>query len=98
MKKLFFLTVTIMLTAPCFAILSPLNQSAEEINMILKSHDLQNSLPQGESIQSIERLENGYIVKTQRQQVEITVQYFPAKAPGKQPFILKFHPPIPIHQ
>lgn len=91
------LALIVAFTSPCFAILSPLNQSAEEIRFILESHEFQNSLPQGEAIETIERTKNGYLIKTQQRQLEVEIQYFPGQRPGRQPFKLNFQNPTLIH-
>jgi len=80
-------------TSPCFAILSPLNQSLEEIQSIVQCKDLQKYIPQDQPIMQIHHIPTGYVLITDRTQVVVEIQYLPNERPGRQQFKLVFHEP-----
>lgn len=92
MKKLIVLTL-LLCTQPAFALLPPLNQSIQELKGILNNNDLEEYLPSGEKIQSIEAVKNGYLVNTQRYSMLVQVQYQKQTQPGPAQFTLFFHEP-----
>lgn len=96
MKKLILLTLLSLATTPCFALLSPLNQSLEEIQSVLHSPELQKFFPQSESLVEIRRAQNGYMLSTLSVQVMAEIVYVPKQRPGKQQFNVVFHEPTPI--
>lgn len=93
MKKWILATALFVCTGPCFALLSPLNQSLEEIKTIVTSHELQNYLAQDQPIKHIERTECGYLLKTDKTQLMVEIQYIPSSYPGRQQFRLNFQEP-----
>ncbi len=90
MKK-FALAALLLCSSPCFALLSPLNQSMEEIQSIVQNTELQKHLPQGEQILEIQRSGNGYILKTNRLEMFVEIQYLPIERPGRQQYKLIFN-------
>lgn len=98
MKNLIATTLVILCTAPCFALLSPLNQGLEEIQSIVQSTELQKYLPQDQPIGEIHREGNGYLLKTDKLQMLVEIQYIPIERPGRQQFKLLFHSPSPREQ
>lgn len=74
-----------------FAALPPLYQSAKELKTILDSSELADELSSGDVIESIDRNESGYEVRTQRAQLQVDVIYQPQDMPGPVPFKLHFH-------
>lgn len=88
MKYLIFLFTFI--TLELSASLSPLNQSIVEIKKILDSEQIQSSIQQ-EAIQSIEKNQNGYLIKTKNFEMNIEVLYLPMNRPGPHQFEFIFH-------
>lgn len=96
MKKIMIAALLCFITQPAFALLSPLNQSLEEINAIVQSSDIEKRIPQNQSIQQIHRTSNGYLLRTNELQMQVNIQYLPSTYPGRQQFSLVFHAPIPL--
>lgn len=96
MKKFLFTVVLCVIAQPAFALLSPLNQSLEEINAIVHSSDIETRIPQGQAITKIERHGNGYLLTTDEMQMRVDIQYLPSTYPGRQKFSLVFHAPVHI--
>lgn len=90
MKALIIAALLLTISIPSYALLSPLNQSRIEIEMILKHDSLGQLLPSGEGIEEIKRSEDGYTVRTESTEVEIEVKYLPTDRPGPQQFDLIF--------
>ena len=93
MKKLIIAAFLFLSVQPCYALLSPFNQSIEEIQSILQSTQLQNYFPQSESIVDIRRTEKGYILYSQTVQMLVEIVYTPTQRPGKQQYKVVFHEP-----
>ena len=91
MKKTLFVVFLILCAQPCFALLSPLNQSIEEIQSLLQNPELQQHFPQDQPLLSIHRSSNGYLLSTLNMQMFVEIQYIPADRPGKQQYKLIFH-------
>jgi len=85
------------LTAILEGLLPPLYQTADEIAGILKEHELGNVLSAGEPILEIRKIENGYLVITNKHQVEATIIYEPASRPGPARFKIQFQSPEPVN-
>lgn len=96
MKKIGILALFLLITAPTFAALAPLNQSIREYTAILQSPELQKNLPVSEEIQDIWNLNGRYIVTTQNMQIVVEVIYQPSSQPGPRPFTLRFYKAKPI--
>jgi hypothetical protein len=96
MKKSIITVLAILLTHPGFALLSPLNQSLEEIQTILQNAELQKHFPQEQGLINIQHTANGYLLKTAKLQMLVDIQYIPIERPGRQQFKLVFHPPTSL--
>lgn len=95
MKKFAFAAVLLMLSAgSAFASLPPLYQSLRELQALLTSEGLQESLGSGEVIQEIVRTAQGYVVTTQNYHLTVDVQYAHPGKIGPAEFDFQFHPPI----
>ncbi|MBA2729082.1 MAG: hypothetical protein H0U49_13040 [Parachlamydiaceae bacterium] len=81
------------LTATLNGLLPPLYQTADEIAAVVKEHELGNVLPDGEPIVGIQKIDKGYLVITNKHQVEATIVYEPAARPGPARFKVKFQIP-----
>ena len=90
------LLVNLVAFLPINAVLPPLYQTANEIKAILASEDLGVYLTSGEPIMMIEKVENGYEIKTNRHKLNIEIIYQPMKHPGPAQFVLKFQKAIPL--
>jgi hypothetical protein len=96
MKKLIFAALLLLSSQPCFALLSPLNQSLEEIQSIVQSNEIQKYLPQDEPIMTIHRAGNGYLLTTASLQMLVEIQYMPNERPGRQQFKFNFREPTSL--
>ena len=94
MKKILFTALLCVIAQPAFALLSPLNQSLEEIGAIVHSSEIEKKIPQGSAITQIERHGNGYLLTAGDVQMRVDIQYLPSTYPGRQKFSLVFHAPI----
>ena len=83
-------------TSTAYALLSPLNQSLEEIEAIIQNAELQKCLPQGQALKSIRRTGNGYLLTTDEIQLMAEIRYIPTERPGRQQFKVTFQDPIPL--
>ncbi len=93
MKKILLTTLLCVIAQPAFALLSPLNQSLEEISAIVHSSEIEKKIPQGQAITQIERHGNGYLLTAGEMQMRVDIQYLPSTYPGRQKFSLVFHAP-----
>jgi hypothetical protein len=98
MKKLIFITALFLYSHPGFAILSPLNQSIEEIQSIVQNTELQKYFPQDQPIIEVQRSNNGYLLRTRKLQMSVEIEYVPATRPGRQQFKIVFHEPTQIRR
>lgn len=96
MKKLIAILFLLLLAQPTFALLSPLNQSIEEIHTLIVSKELQNYLPQSEGLQEVLRIDNGYLLKTATLQMVVEIIYLPMQRPGAQAYKFVFHEPTKV--
>lgn len=83
------------LASPGFAALPPLYQSAHEIKAILEDDELAASLGAGGVIESIEKNESGYEIRTERKELQVDVIPQPQDKPGPVQFKLHFHKATP---
>ena len=95
MKKLIVVACLFFCTQPAYALLSPLNQSLEEVRAIVQSSELEKYLPQSMPIIEIRHTEKGYLLITQKLQVWVEIEYLPSSYPGRQQFKLNFHQATP---
>ena len=98
MKKILLTAILCFAAQPAFALLSPLNQSLEEISAIVHSSEIEKKIPQGQAISQIEREGNGYLLRAGGMQMRVDIQYLPSTYPGRQKFSLVFHPPVQTGQ
>jgi hypothetical protein len=72
----FSLVLTFLIASQTlFAALPPLAQSIREIQSILSAKELKNLLNSAESIETISRLDGGYLVITNKSFIEVRIQY-----------------------
>ncbi len=98
MKKLIILSALFLLSHPAYALLSPLNQSLEEIQSIIQGTELQKYIPQQQAITEIKRFGNGYLISTREVQMLVEIQYLPIERPGKQQFRIIYNEPVRIQR
>jgi len=96
MKTLIFAASILLCTQPGFALLSPLNQSIEEIQSIVQNTELQKRFPQDQPLMEIQRSGNGYLLTNGTLQMFVEIQYIPIERPGRQQYKLVFHETTPI--
>lgn len=89
--KALFIVAGLMSITSVFAALPPLYQSVKELKAILEDPELANELTSGEVIESIEKNESGYEVRSNRSHLQIDVHYKPQSMPGPVAFDLQFH-------
>lgn len=99
MKKLWAaLLVFVFISNSSYALLPPLYTSLEEYRQLINSKELSAKLGSGQAIQSIERVENGFVIQTPRYTLHVDVIHEPQEHPGPARFHLEFHAPIPKQQ
>jgi hypothetical protein len=76
----------------CSGALSPLYQSIEEIQTILRHEELLKVLPQGQAIVHIQKVHKGYLVCTPDVQVLAEIVYPSTSRIGKQEFSVMIRP------
>lgn len=77
------------------AALPPLYQSSAEINAIMIDDQLGRKLQSGELITDIHKNEQGYLITTNHNRLQVNVEYMPSR-PGPVKFNLHFEDPIPL--
>ena len=94
LKKCLFATLFASSTA--FAALPPLAQSVRELEAILQSDQTYSLLGGASPIVEIDRVADGYIVKTNEQEMQVDVVYLPPENIGPARFKLVFHTPVSV--
>lgn len=89
MKKL-LLIFCVFSSFKAFSALSPTMQSAAEIRRIFESNEVAEIFGGPDFIISIEKIEDGYLLKTEESQMLVKVVYEPSKKIGPQQFHLQF--------
>ena len=89
MKKKILILATFFSVKAC-AILSPTAQAAVEIQRIFSSEEIQHAFGGADFITSCEKVDGGYIVKSDDSQLHVKVVYEPTKRIGPQLFHLEF--------
>lgn len=79
------------------AALSPTCQSLVEVKKILASEEFLNTFGSIDHISSCEKVEKGYLIKSETEQMFVEVVYEPSKKIGPQVFHLKFHELKPLY-
>lgn len=97
MKKYLYMVMTfIALQATAEAALPPLYQTSAEIKAIMSDHRLGDKLQSGEPIINIEKIAQGYLITTNRSQLQVKVIYEPSERPGPSQYRLDFGDPTPL--
>lgn len=94
MKKL--LIALCLLSAPCFAVLSPLNQRLKEINTLVTSPEMSQYLTQYDVVEDIKREDNTFTITTNEHTMQVDIVYKPLHHPGATPFEFIFHPAVAL--
>jgi len=90
--KSIFITVGMLISATSLdALLPPLYQSANEIQVLLRSENLGQFLHSGEQIVEIAKVDGGYRIYTLDHTLEASVVYKPNERPGPAKFDIIFH-------
>lgn len=90
------LLAALAVTQSAFAALPPFAQSKKEIEAILTSDQLSDTLGMAQPIEEIKKTAGGYVVVTSGREIMVDVVYKPARMPGPVPFELKFHEPTTV--
>ncbi len=90
------LFAALVASSTAFAALPPLAQSIRELEAILQSDQTYSRLGGGSPIVEIDRVADGYLIKTNQQEMQVDVVYQPSKNIGPIPFKLVFHTPVDI--
>lgn len=91
MKK-YILAVFFGCIAPCVAALPPFAQSKKEIEAIFNSAEINQHIPQEETILQFTKIDNSYLVVTNTyRSILIDVHYLPSQKVGPVAFTLEFH-------
>lgn len=88
MKKLFTL-IALVGSLSGFAALAPNQQIAREMKEILSSREIAENFPSG--VRSVERIEGGYIVKSDQGTMRVDVLHFDSELYGPMQYKLRFH-------
>ena len=86
----FFLIFCLLSSFKAFSALSPTMQSAAEIRRIFESNEVAEIFGGPDFIISCEKIENGYLLKTEDSQMFVKIAYEPARRIGPQQFHLEF--------
>lgn len=87
MTKLFFF---LLVSTSLHALLPPAWEGVREIKAILDDENLSHYLNSGDLILSIERQEEGWVIKTNHSSIKVKVQKLPQSMPGPEKFELHY--------
>ena len=92
MKRLFTIALIslVILQAPAQALLPPLWEGVAELKAVLSDEQLRNYLDSAEIIESITKTSSGYLIITNRSELEANVEFRPQGMPGPAKFDIKF--------
>lgn len=91
MKKLLTLLACGMLvSSSAFAALPPLWQGAAEIKAILEDQQLSNVIPSGDVLRKIVKIQDGYLIITNKRKAFVKVHYEASAQPGPAQFKIEF--------
>lgn len=89
------LILALMLNAPLSAVLPPAWQGVAELKSIFESSELQNYLNSADIIQTITKVDGGWLISTNRSQIRVDVVTEYQSRPGPRRFSLHFSPNPP---
>lgn len=78
--------------------LPPIHQSIKEYKALIESPELSQQLGTGEGITEIQRVENGFVVKSFHKTLNVEVVYDQQDRPGAVKFHLVFHTPETLYE
>lgn len=90
MKKGYILLAILLFYAPLRALLPPLWEDVDQLNMILEDRRLGEFLSSGDAILNIERKDQGWLIETNHHAVFIKVIHEKQETPGKAHYSLEF--------
>lgn len=91
MKKLFLSTILFLsLSNNAYALLPPFWEGVAELKAIFSDDKLKDYFDSADVIQSITKTPDGYLIITNRSQVNANVQYQPQDRPGPAKFQIVF--------
>ena len=91
MKKIITLALTLLaIQGSAFAVLPPLYQSLTELKTIINDERLGQYLQSGDLITDIRKVNDGYLIETNRGQLLAKVVYQPNNMPGPARFKIEF--------
>jgi hypothetical protein len=96
MKKLFLLVALFIASVSGYSILPPLAEGIREISQIICHEEFSKNLGSENSIRTIEKNDQGYLITTNRCTMQVDVTYLVTELIGPQHFILEFHTPIEL--
>lgn len=97
MKKIgLILLTTFIVTTQMEALLPPLYQTSSEIKAIMADEQLGEKLQSGEVIEKIEKNDLGYLITTNKSQLQVRVAYEPTGHPGPAHYRLEFENSTPL--
>ncbi|MBA3816336.1 MAG: hypothetical protein H0X29_07425 [Parachlamydiaceae bacterium] len=92
MKKYAIIFISMMAcTLSAQGALPPVYQTAKEFRALLDDPKLTDTLGTGDSIQSITRVEDGFVVKTNMHVLKVDLSYEKLDQPGPAKFRFDFH-------
>ena len=97
MKKYIFILI-FLFSIKGFAILPPLYHSLNEIQAIISDERLAQELGSAVLIMSIKKIEDGYLITTNKSCLKVEVIYVPQELIGPAKFELEFHEKKPLKE
>lgn len=84
------------LTSSLSAALPPLYATLSEYKSLLRNPELAEKIGSGEPIQEIKRTDNGFLVTTNKHNLNVDIVYEPQDNPGPAKFHFIFHDAEPL--
>lgn len=88
--RAFFLAV--LLSSPMFAVLPPFAEARREIQAIFQSEELAEFIPYGDVFEELIKIDEGYLIITNKRHVKVVMHYTPNQRIGPPKFTIEFVP------
>ncbi len=92
MKKIIYTISAVLFLSTSFAVLPPLYQGLREIDAIISDDQIRDYFSSGETILEISKNENGYALISNKQKVQVDIEYLHTEVMGPSKFKLHFQP------
>ena len=88
--RAFFLAI--LLSAPMFGALPPFAEAKREIEAIFQNETLSEFIPYGDVFEELLKIDEGYLIVTNKRQVKVVLHYTPNERIGPPKFTMEFVP------